>query len=495
MTIPQITTDQRRLLQTLGLFVEITSRTSLRIAVSLMVCSLLGGCAAHVHRDVAAFVRSTMNRQMLTPEIGDVISPGAEDRTVFTFKQAVERASHYDPDVLDALAEAQQLQLDLKQAHSEIWPRIDLRTYFQIPLGGNNLQGVPVFSGGVFFRYDVQKMLFSGDLSAAAQARMDESRENLGLAIDRLAQNLLTLLSDRESLRSEVTLRRSITSQASHAREHARALERVGDARSQQVFAYEQAYDNSDRDYQDAVRRLAETNRAICTRMMMDCTEDVVISDLPHLLSSLEAITTTSRPDENLLRGVWEKRHDTRIANLDLFLKEMAVIDEKRKRIPTISPSFGLGSMSLTSTFSQAPAVVQLGAFMPLIDFGDIKRQIDKAAIEEDKARQNIILLQMKVQRELIDSSASLNEAVAARNAAQTHRKLLLEQSEVGRQLIESGISDSSEFSDTNIRALEAEIEVARSRANVFKAANQYVGASGLDLLDLVSVQSVTGPQ
>jgi outer membrane protein TolC len=462
---------------------------------ALIICSLLGGCAAHVHRDVAAFVGSTMDRQILAPESGNATLLGAEDRTVFTFKQAVERASHYDPDVLDALAEAQQLQLDLKQAHSEIWPRVDLRTYFQIPLGGNNLQGVQVFSGGVFFRYDIQKMLFSSDLSAVARARLDESRENLGLAIDRLAQNLLGLLSERESLRTEVTLRRSITAQASRVLEHARALERIGDARAQQVFAYKQAYDNSDRDYQDAVRRLAETNRAICTQLMMDCSEDITISDLPQLLSSLEVITAISRPDEDILRGVWEKRHDTRVAELDLFLKEMAVINAQREKIPTISPSIGLGSIGLTSSFSQAPAVVQLGVYMPVIDFGDIKRQIAKAAIERDKARQNITLLSLKVQRELIDSSASYNEAVAAWSDAQTHCKLLSEQSETGRQLIESGISDPLEFSDTDIRALELEIEVARSRANVLKAAGQYAVASGWNLLDRVPVPTVTGSQ
>lgn len=448
-------------------------------ALAASVCLLLAGCAARTQRGVGGYVASVINRQPPPPANRLAVFPENGGPAVFTFSQACERAARFDQDVAGAMADAARLQLDVDQARSEVWPRVDLRTYFQIPLGGSNLQGVPIFNGGVFFRYDFQKMIFSGDAASAARARVAERRENLGLALDRLFQNLFLLLVDRENLRAEVVLRRTIQTQTSDALERAHLLERNGRIKPERVLEYQYQYETSTRLYQDAVRRLAETNRALGSRLLIQGTEDVVITDLPELLSSMDALAPVPDPDTQFFRDVWEKRHDTKAAEASLFVKEMAVIEEKRKRIPSLNASLGLGSLSLSSTFSQAPVVIQLGASMPLLDFGDIKRGIGKASIERDLAKRNIDLLLLKIQRSVLDSSAALSEAIAARKAIEGQRKLISAQSEASQKLVAAGLVDPIDLLNFKVRASELDIELAQARISVSKAAAEYTLASG----------------
>jgi outer membrane protein TolC len=458
-------------------------RNSRRLTALLAAgCLLLAGCAVRTQRNVEGYVASVVNRQPPSHASRPAGSLEAAEPAVFTFSQACERAARFDQDVAAAMADVARLQVDVAQARSDVWPRVDLRTYFQIPLGGSNLEGVRLFNGGVFFRSDFQKMIFSGDAASAARARVAERRENLGLALDRLSKSLFLLLADRENLRAEVVLRRTIQNQTSDALERAHLLERNGRIKPERVLEYQYQHENSSRVYQDAVRRLAEINRALSSRLLIEGTQDVVITDLPELLSSMDTLAPVPEPDMQFFRDVWEKRHDTRAAEAALFVKEMAVIAERRKRIPSLTASFGLGSLSLTSTFSQAPVLVQLGASMPLLDFGDIKREIGKASIERDLARRNINLLLLKIQRGVLDSSAALSEAIAARRATEGQRRLISEQSEASQKLVAAGLVDPIDLLNFKVRASELDIELARTRINVSKAAVEYALASGRSL-------------
>ena len=454
------------------------------LRASLLACllALVSGCAARTKHASADYVNSAFDRELAPPATHASATPDAADLAVYTFSQACERASRFDQDVTSAVADAARLELDVDQARSMIWPRLDVRTYFQLPLGGENLEDVQHFNGGVYFRYDFQKMIFSGDATTAARAKAVEGRERLGVALDHLSENLFLMLADRESLRSEVALRHSIQSQTAQTLERVHLLEKSGVIKPQRVLEYQYQYENSNRLYQDAVRRLAEANRALGRRLLSEGTQDIVITDLPQLLSSMEAQVPASNPDLEFFRGVWERRHDTKAAEADLFVKEMAVVDEKRKRIPTLNASLGFGSLSLSSTFSQAPVVAQFGATMPLLDFGDIKREIGKATIERDLARRKIDLLVLNTQRGVLDSSAALREAVSARETVEGQWKLITAQSAAGQKLFSAGVVDPIDLLNLRVRALESEIELTRDRTNVFKAAAEYAVVSGQGL-------------
>jgi outer membrane protein TolC len=446
-----------------------------------LVCLLLSGCAARMNRSVEGYVGSAISRETAPAAgqaSGDTRLAGP---AVFTFSQACERAADNDRDVARAIADASRSQVDVAQAHSRLWPRIDVRSFFQHPIGGNTV-GVPAFSGGVYFRYELQQAIFSGDATALARAKVAQGRENVQMAIDRLSRDLFLQLADREALRAEAAQRRQILKQNSDAQERAHQLGHIGRLKTEQIIEFQIQYENSSRLYENTLRKLAEINRTICNQVLTDCAQDVVITDLPELIAQMDALVPESSPGTQFVQGVWSKRHDTKVAEIDLFMKEMAVVDERRKRLPTISPSIGFGSMSLSSSLSQSPVVIQLGASMPLIDFGDIKRSISKASIDRDLARQNISLLLLKVHRELLDKSASLSDAIAARGAVESQRNSIAKRSGSDQKLIEAGVLDPLDLLNLRVRAAESEIDAARARSDVSKAAAEYTYACGRSL-------------
>jgi outer membrane protein TolC len=432
-------------------------------------------------QSVNGYVGSTISRET-APAAGENHGDSQQaEPGVFTFSQASKRAAQNDHDLASAMADADRSQVDVAQARSKVWPRVEFRGYFQQPIGGET-QGVPPFTGGVYFRYDLQQAIFAGDATAAARAKVAQNQENIKMKVDRLSHDLFLQLADREAQRIEVAQRRQILNQTTAAQERARQLGRIGRLKTEQIIEYQLQYESSSQLYQNAVRKLAEINQSICNQLLTDCTHEVVITDLPELLSRMDALVPESKPDTQFFQGVWDARHDSKAAEADLFIKEMAVIDEKRKRLPTINPSVGFGNMSLSSSLSQSPAVIQFSANMPLIDFGDVKRAVTKASIDRELARQNITLLLWKIQREISDKSASLSEAIAIRDAVESRRSTITKKSESSQKLIEAGVIDPLDLLNLRVRAAESEIDAARARIDVSKAAAGYAYASGHSL-------------
>jgi outer membrane protein TolC len=447
----------------------------------ILFAALLSACANGVHRNVGSYVAAvTVPR---TPAAGP--RPATAETSgppVFTFSQACERAAKFDKDVAGALADAARLQIDLKQAQSLVWPRLDVRTYLQVPLSGANIEGLRLFNGGLFLRYDFEKFLFAGDASAIARARIEEKRENLALGLQHLSHDLFLLLADRETLRTEVALRRGMQTQASDTLERVHLLERAGKIKPERTFEYQFQSETSTRLYREAVRRFAEIDRVLGSRLLIDDSREIVVTGFTDLLASMDGLAPPTQLDETFFSALWARRHDARVAEAELFLKEMAVVDARRKRIPALTASFGLGSLALSSTFNQAPLALQLGASMPLLDFGDVKREVDKARIESDLAKRNITLLFLRMRSDVANASAALADAIAARKTTEDYRDLIVRQDRASRQLVSLALVDPIDLLVFQMRAGEAEIENMRARMNVYKAAAEYARASGIDL-------------
>jgi outer membrane protein TolC len=443
-----------------------------------LLCLLLSGCAARMKQGVEGYVGTVISHEA-APAIGPAHGDAQQAKpSEFTFSQACTRAAQNDHDVASAMADADKSQVDVAQAHSKIWPRVEFRGYYQQPIGGGT-QGVPPFTGGVYFRYDLQQAIFAGDATAVARAKVAQNRENIKMKVDRISHDLFVQLADREAQRVEVAQRRQILNQTTAAQERARQMGHLGRLKTEQIFEYQLQYESSSQLYQTAVRKLAEINRTICDQLHTDCTQEVVVTDLPQLISQMDALLPDPKPDTQFFQNVWDARHDSKAAEADLFMKEMAVIDEKRKRLPTINPSVGFGNMSLNSSLNQSPVVFQFGASMPLYDFGDVKRSVSKASIDRELARQNITLLLHKIQSEISDKSAALSEAIAGRDAVEIQHSTIKKKSESSQKLIEAGVIDPLDLLNLRVRAAESEIDLARARIDVSKAAAGYAYASG----------------
>jgi outer membrane protein TolC len=432
---------------------------------------------------VESYVASLTLQQSLSPAI-PLSRPSTETAktSVFTFTEACARAAQFDKELSSELADAAQLQIDLQQAHSAIWPRVDTRMYFQLPFGGN-YGDIQKFNGGVFFNYDLDKALFSGDATAVARAGIEAKRETIEQTLQQLTHDLFLLLANREALKTEVALRSMIKSQALDALQTANVSARAGQIKPERIYEYEYQYEINTRLYQEAVRRLADMNRTLGDRLFIDEAQNIVVTDFPELLASIDEVAPAKDLNEAFFDALWAKRHDTKLLEAQLFMKEMAIIDQRRKRIPKISGALGAGSNSLSSSYTQAPLVVQLGVSMPLIDFGDIKRDISKATIDRDLVKRDMTLLFVQIYRSVNDASASLSESIEARKAADDYCNQVARQHEANQYLVTAGLADTIDMLASKERSGEAEIELTRAQMNVTNAAAEYAWTSQLDVV------------
>jgi len=452
-------------------------------ALTLATVLLCGGCSKKTHRSVESYVASQTIQQRLAPPIPRPRSSAQTGASSdFTFTDVCARAAKFDKDLSSALADAAQSQVDFDQARSELWPRANVRTYFQIPLGGGNLGDVHTFNGGVFLSYDFAALLFHADATDTARATVESKREKIRLMLQQLTHDMFLLLANRESLKTEVALRSVLKSQAWDALQTANVLARTGQIKPERVYEFQNQYGNYVRLYEQAARQLADTNRTLGDRLFVDGAENIAVTDFPELLASIDGVVPVTEPGEDFFSGLWAKRHDTKLLEADLYLKEMAVIDKRRQRIPTLSATLGAGSNSLTSNLTQAPFVIQLGVSMPLIDFGDISREITKAKIDRDLVKQNITRQFLQIYRDVNDASASLSESIHARKEADEYSDLAAQQQESYQQLVTAGLAEPLDLFGSQERAYEAKIVVTRARIEVTKAAAEYAWASQLDV-------------
>jgi outer membrane protein TolC len=341
---------------------------------------------------------------------------------------------------------------------------------------------VHTFNGGVFLSYDFAALLFHADATDTARATVESKREKIRLMLQQLTHDMFLLLANRESLKTEVALRSVLKSQAWDALQTANVLARTGQIKPERVYEFQNQYGNYVRLYEQAARQLADTNRTLGDRLFVDGAENIAVTDFPELLASIDGVVPVTEPGEDFFSGLWAKRHDTKLLEADLYLKEMAVIDKRRQRIPTLSATLGAGSNSLTSNLTQAPFVIQLGVSMPLIDFGDISREITKAKIDRDLVKQNITRQFLQIYRDVNDASASLSESIHARKEADEYSDLAAQQQESYQQLVTAGLAEPLDLFGSQERAYEAKIVVTRARIEVTKAAAEYAWASQLDV-------------
>ena len=466
-------------------------------ALALAATFLCDGCSMRAHRSVESYVASQILPQSLSPSSP---LPKSSDETVknsvFTFTEACARAAQFDKDLSSELADAAQLQLDLQQAHSVIWPRLDVRTYFQIPFGSGDFSDIQKFNGGVFLSYDFNKLIFAADTTEAARANIEAKREKIKLSLQQLTQDMFLLLANREALKTEVASRGLIQAQTLEALKTANISARTGLIKPERIYEFESQYEMSTRLYREAVNQLADMNRTLGNRLAIDGAQNIVVSDFPEFRESIDGVAPATQLNEEFFSALWARRHDTKLLEAELFLKEMAIIDQRRKRIPKITGTVGAGSTVLSSSFTQAPFVLQLGASMPLVDFGDIKRNVSKAIIDRNLVERNITLLFLQIRRNVNDASASLSETLAARKAADNYCKEVALQLETNQELVTAGFADPIDMLASKVHAGEAEIELTRARLNVTNAAAKFAWTSqlevvsGLDNLVLVRLGS-----
>jgi outer membrane protein TolC len=96
----------------------------------------------------------------------------------------------------------------------------------------------------------------------------------------------------------------------------------------------------------------------------------------------------------------------------------MGIIKAKQGRLPKVSVGLGVGSNSAYGNWEDQSLVSQLSVTIPLLDWGDNSRRVQKSTIQRNRKRQKIVdlvhqvLLELKdAERKVIFTRKSLDDA------------------------------------------------------------------------------------
>lgn len=395
-----------------------------------------------------------------------------------SFNEAFAIAARFNEPILEALGQSDLGAIDVEQANSLLWPRFEIQAFGQIPIDSDSESNDRHVRGGLYMRYDFKKALFRSD--AVSAARMTELRqlEKANRLMYELSFTLFDKLIENEQLREEVRLRSAMVG---HVQEGVLATRRLFDLRMVEqptVWRWQSMAQSHERLLGQAKAALDRAQRSLTFMLGGTMTKEQGITDLKKVKAVLEEPLPLPLNDPiHVIRDAWARRPVCRIAEMNLFLAEMAVIQAKRQRVPRISGSLGVGSISvLADRGEETPAAVELAVSMPLFDWGDISRDVSKAEHRKAWAERKIKSLIRRLQHDIQDSKMELRYTLALTAQAEKSLQDMRLQAEANDQLLQSSLIELLDVLRFKLEAGDAEIayqksvkDLLRARANLRK--------------------------
>ncbi len=442
--------------------IPIPSATTAFFAVALVAAGVAGGCAtATRQRERAHVALGSAACDLDRPSAA--VGSGDATASTLTFEEACLRLALQDDSILASLARVRELDVDVAQSRSIIWPRAELRTFAEIAPGTGDARWI----GGAYLQYNLSRALFASDEIAVAKARKAKAYEELRLQLRETTRRLQARLTDLGLLDQEVASRQRMVEAADQTARLAETSAEAGRGRLADVWRARVEAASQAALLGDARRRAASERRALALALGRGMGEPPTIRDAAELLRpAAEPLAPAPAPSE-----LWSRRAEAHIAEIDLFLAQMGRTAARRERLPRPLANVGWGNIPLSSRLTEATWVVRLGVEMPLIDFGDISRKIRKSEINVDLARRHALAVVTRVVQQAELTRIDLEQATVQARAASDLVAEMRRADEAGPALLEQYRADTIDVLTQRLRLGETEVRAQQAQGALVKAA------------------------
>lgn len=285
--------------------------------------------------------------------------------------------------------------LAVEQAQSHKWPRADIELTAEVPVREDGVEYDDVFSGGLFIRYDLNRVLFFKDYLTLSRLKQQRVWQEKKIARRKLLFDLYDLVNEwiytRQLLPDYDLILAAIgdgLAQLSRESGQPGSLDRQ--RKMQQMKDQQRNYDLKRSEGRWRLRLLqSELFQIVGAIDHMD----VAVSDFDTLIAAPDA-GCLAGPDDNLalpdIQSIWHKRPEARMAEAALYLAEMNIINAKRRRLPQFSAGLGIGWTDLNNEVNEAGVTPYIRLSMPLLDMGDIRRQVRMTEKKRDIEKERI---------------------------------------------------------------------------------------------------------
>lgn len=442
------------------------------------------GCSRHAEMATKA---DAISRRIMHMEIIEsnrrVVESEEGKKLSLSMAQAMELAIAGSAQLTSVQNQYAQDSIEVEQAQSEFWPRFTAEATVEYPIG-EAFDSSRNLTGGIFVRYDLMQAFFSDDIAAVRLAEGKKTTERINQLTKEIYYDLLSTLARIEYFDSSVLQAESAFAVAKDAQERMASIgtKRFGtpdDALrlEQEVSAWKTRLTEL------RGRRLLTKNELLRTLKVQPSTS-LEVTDYGAFFPSPQKVLKTEPTDREHFIRAWHQRNDVRMAELDLFVSEMNIIAAKRKRLPHVTASIGVGHINLETEDENAALVPSFGISMPILDMGDSRRCISKAEVSRKIAESQLVALAGSIENEIAEALFQVKMAAMYADDAQKKQTALQVVSRNKRYLYSQGKADPAEFYFARMDESAAGIEVARTTFEFRSAMLALMKSQGTPILE-----------
>jgi len=375
--------------------------------IFLGACSALPQKRIDTQQHIQEIIRVEIDRYAMLQETSCVKS--AVD---ISFKEMFSRAILRDSELhLQHIAKLETF-VDKKQAKSFRWPRVFAELSLEVPIGNGEDDTDTKTSAGFFLKYDLLKAFFAGESASVETVKREQVKQKIIMRLKALYCKMLRLVAEIEYHRKEIKIYSRAIKIMMAAIRQMTAAEELQYHTHEKIKEWELKLKNVKRKHLRA-ENAYESNMTLLRQMIGEnpCA-DIIVGDDHIVLPNRAGIGPNDKTEiwDSVARA-WHQRTDVRVMEIDLLLAEAAIEWAKRKRLPRLWASFGLGRIILSSG-DEAPLVTQLGMSLPIWDMGDTKRDQKKARFHRDKIKEKLVAKAREIVVAVLEADRRLSSSL-----------------------------------------------------------------------------------
>ena len=186
--------------------------------------------------------------------------------------------------------------------------------------------------------------------------------------------------------------------------------------------------------------------------------DNIKISEYLELFPPADNLSPQEVDAQESIERIWYQREDVRLAEMDLFLAELTIIEAKRKKWPKPFFSIGLGNVLLLSENGSEAFVPIVGASVPLLDMGDARRQVEKAINIRDMAKEKLAAMLRQIVEEVLDAKLQAKLHRERLRRAQDELEREVQSLETKEKLLSLNRTDMIDLCTAKLSKTKAEI-------------------------------------
>lgn len=387
---------------------------------------------------------------------------GETEELNISFQRALELSVLNDEDLALLYFSWKKDLLDLKQARSMLFPRVNLRAFNETYYSNEDRKIKNNIDGGLLLQYNLVNLLFQRDKISIRKVVSERSLIKGRIEVQNIFFRLLVLLMEIEYNREEVKLREKAQQYAKDGLTISKQLARGGRIKPRITWKWDNDVQETREKYQEAKADLECSQRSLKYMLGKINPGNVDVLNAGTFMPPIDRYQNLEIKIPEAITDAWNLRYEVKLAELNLFLSEMELLKSKMSWLNYFRVSVGFGRFFIYRDNERANIILNTSISFPILDLGDSKRIKKKAEIDRGVARVKAVNLARKISMEVREAVEKFGILKRRLLLVENMQKRVNRQKEIVKRSIESNQAAPLDLYAARLASLRAEARYNR---------------------------------